>query len=129
MALAFDLISDLHIDTWSEPFDWTDRVTSPYCVVAGDIACDRSAVIETLAHLGRCYQAVFYIDGNDEHKYHMEDLDDSYRALAKQLAPLKNVVYLQDNVAVVDGIAFVGTNGWWGWDFDMTVDPTESALW
>ena len=129
MALAFDLISDLHIDTWPEPFDWTDCATSPYCVVAGDIARDRSAVIKTLAHLGQCYQAVFYIDGNEEHKNYMEDLDGSYRALAKQLAQLKNVVYLQDNVAVVDGIAFVGTNGWWGWDFDMTIDPTESALW
>lgn len=128
MALAFDLISDLHIDTWPEPFDWTDRATSPYCVVAGDISKDRSAVIQTLSHLGRCYQAVFYIDGNDEHRDYMEDLDGSYRSLARQLAPLKNVVYLQDNVAVVDNIAFVGTNGWWGWDFDMTVDPTESAL-
>lgn len=129
MALAFDLISDLHVETWPESFDWTDRITSPYCVVAGDIAKDRSVVLQTLAHLGRCYQAVFYIDGNDEHRNYMEDLDGSYRSLARQLTQLKNVVYLQDNVAVVDGIAFVGTNGWWGWDFDLTVDPTESAVW
>lgn len=129
MALAFDLISDLHVETWEGTFDWSDRATSPYCVVAGDVARDRSLAIQTLAHLGRCYQAVFYIDGNDEHRNYMEDLDGSYRSLARQLSQLKNVVYLQDNVAVVDNIAFVGTNGWWGWDFDMTIDPTESAIW
>ena len=42
MKFAFDLISDLHIETWPD-FDWTGQATSPYCVVAGDVARDRDA--------------------------------------------------------------------------------------
>jgi hypothetical protein len=33
------------------------------------------------------------------------------------------VVYLQDNVVVINGVAILGTNGWWGFDFDNTIDP------
>jgi len=44
MQFAFDLISDLHIETWPQ-FDWKDQATSPFCVVAGDIAKDRQANI------------------------------------------------------------------------------------
>jgi len=68
MSFAFDLISDLHVETWGD-FIWTGQATSPYCVVAGDIARDRNVVIDALKHLGQCYQAVFYVDGNDEHRY------------------------------------------------------------
>jgi hypothetical protein len=56
MAFTFDLISDLHIDTWPQ-FDWTQKPTSAYCVVAGDVARDTKTVIDTLRHLGQCYQA------------------------------------------------------------------------
>lgn len=129
MSVAFDLISDLHLETWGDNFDFTGLATSPYCIVAGDIARDRQLLIQALRHLGQCYQAVFYIDGNDEHRYTLEDLDSSYRVLAAQISKIPNVVYLQDNVVVVDGVAILGTNGWWGFDFELSIDPTQSALW
>lgn len=129
MALAFDLISDLHMETWEGDFDWSHRATSPYCVVAGDVCRDRGLLIDTLTYLGRCYQAVFYIDGNDEHFTSLANLNASYNTMAKEIEAIPNVVYLQDNVVVVDGVAFLGTNGWWGFDLDLTVDPTESAIW
>jgi hypothetical protein len=69
MKFAFDLISDLHVETW-DSFDWTGQATSPYCVVAGDVARDRQLLLaDVLKHLGECYPGgVFYIDGNDEHR-------------------------------------------------------------
>ena len=66
MHFAFDLISDLHVETW-DSLDWTGQPTSPYCVVAGDVGRDRTQVMETLTHLGNCYAGVFYIDGNLKH--------------------------------------------------------------
>ena len=51
MKFAFDLISDLHVETW-DFFDWTGQPTSPYCVVAGDVARDRTQVIDVLTPLG-----------------------------------------------------------------------------
>jgi len=122
MTFTFDLISDLHVDTWPGKFSWEENVTSPYCVVAGDIAHDRETVLETLHHLGQCYQAVFYIDGNVEHYNTIDNLGAGYKTFARQLQKIPNVVYLQDNVAIIDNIALVGTNGWWGFDFDPSVN-------
>lgn len=128
MSFAFDLISDIHAETWPD-FDWTAQATSPYCVVAGDVARDRTLVINTLRHLGSCYQAVFYVDGNDEHRYHYDDLTASYADLVNKLRKVPNVVFLQDNVVVVDGVAILGTNGWWTYDLDPNIDAEQTSLW
>lgn len=129
MSFTFDLISDLHTNTWEETFDWAGRSTSPHCLVVGDLAQDRHEVIECLKNLGKNYQAVFYIDGNDEHRDYIHDLGHSYRDLADRVTGVHNIVYLQDNVVVVDGVAILGTNGWWGFDFDGVSNPEESAMW
>lgn len=129
MQFTFDLISDLHVDTWNETFDWSNRATSAHAVVVGDLARDRSLLVEGLAHLGRCYQAVFYVDGNTEHANYLDDLTSSYQDMIFRINTIPNVVYLQDNVVVIDGIAILGTNGWWGYDFDGVTNPEESMLW
>jgi hypothetical protein len=122
MTVAFDLISDLHVETWTN-FDWSGQATSPYCVVAGDVARDRGRLLEALEHLGSCYPGgVFYIDGNEEHKDYYHDLGASYSDLAKDINSIKNIVWMQDNVIIVKGVAFLGTNAWWTYDFDPDVD-------
>ena len=126
MTFTFDLISDLHVDAWPT-IDWGAMPTSPVCVVAGSVSQDRRLVLETLRELGRNYQAVFYIDGSAEHQYNLEHLNYSYTDLVHKINQIPNVVYLQDNVVVVDGVAILGTNGWWGFDLDLGIDPTGSA--
>ena len=126
MTFSFDLISDLHIETW-DSFDWAGQATSPYCVVAGDVARNRERLLETLEHLGRCYPGgVFYVDGNEEHKDYLDDLGASYRDLAKDIGSIKNVVYMQDNVIIVNGVALLGTNAWWTYDFDSNISVDSS---
>jgi UDP-2,3-diacylglucosamine pyrophosphatase LpxH len=128
MTFAFDLISDLHVETWDK-FDWTDQPTSPYCVVAGDVSSDHNRVTETLAHLSECYSGVFYIDGNDEHRNNLQDLGGSYRSLKNQIKSLDSVVYLQDNVVIINGVAILATNGWWSYDLDPAIDYEVSQDW
>lgn len=128
MEFSFDLISDLHVDTW-DSFDWSGQPTSPYCVVAGDVSKDRKQLIETLKHLGNCYQGVFYIDGNDEHRDYLGNISSSYRDLRKYVDRLKNVVFMQDNVVIVNGVAFLAANGWWTFDFDPNIDYQQSVDW
>lgn len=128
MRFAFDLISDLHVDTWGD-FSWEGKPTSTVCVVAGDIGPDHDTACRVLQHLGKCYQAVFYIDGNDEHSQNLEDLDGSYKSLIKRVNRIPNIVYLQDNVVVIEGVAILGTNGWWNFDFDLNIDPDQAAMW
>lgn len=128
MRMHFDLISDLHVETWPH-FDWTGQPTSPYCIVAGDIARDRALVVDTLEHLGSVYKGVFYIDGNAEHKDYITDLGQSYRELSALVNQIPNVVYLQDNVVVIEGVAIVATNGWWSYDFDPALEYEQCVAW
>lgn len=128
MTFAFDLISDLHVETW-DSFDWSDQPTSPYCVVAGDVSRDSTLVAKTLKHLGECYAGVFYIDGNDEHRNSLEDLGSSYRILKNKIESIKGVVYLQDNVVIINGVAILSTNGWWSYDFDPLQEYEDGQNW
>ena len=128
MTFAFDLISDLHVETW-DSFNWVGQPTAPYCVVAGDVSRDPEIVMETLEHLGQQYAGVFYIDGNDEHRYYLEDLEGSYRVLGKAINGIKNVVFMQDNVVIVNGVAILATNGWWTYDFSDSFSVEESQEW
>ncbi len=125
MSMTFDLISDLHLETWPGEFDWTGQPTSPVCVVAGDISSDPRIVRNCLKHLANCYAAVFYIDGNDEHTYNYHRIGESYQELARSINRLNRVTYLQDNVVVIDGVAILGTNGWWGYDLDENINRDD----
>jgi hypothetical protein len=128
MQFAFDLISDLHVETWDQ-FNWEGHPTAPYCVVAGDVSRDPEIVMETLEHLGKQYAGVFYIDGNEEHRYYLEDLGGSYKVLSEAINGIRNVVFMQDNVVIVNGVAILATNGWWTYDFTSTFDVEESIEW
>lgn len=129
MQLSFDLISDFHLETWPE-FDWTNQATSPIAVVAGDIARDRDQVVECAKKLAKNYHLVMYIDGNDEHKYYYNDLAGSYKDLARRIKKIKKLCYMQDNVVVLNGVAFLATNGWFTFDFDEKQDfDTTTQQW
>jgi UDP-2,3-diacylglucosamine pyrophosphatase LpxH len=128
MEFHFDLISDLHVETWDK-FDWTGQATSHYCVVAGDVSQDRRRLAETLKHLGSCYHGVFFIDGNDEHRTNLENLGQSYHELSKYVDKFKNVVFMQDNVVIVNGVAFVACNGWYSFSMDPKIDFDETVAW
>jgi len=125
MQFSFDLISDLHLETWPE-FDWEGQATSQFCIIAGDVCKNYQLLSQSLGHLSDCYQGVFYIDGNDEHKQNLNQIGVNYKEIQGILDEFTNVIYLQDNAVVVDGVAILATNGWWTWDFDNNNDPAES---
>lgn len=128
MQFNFDLISDLHVETWGTDFDWQGQATSPYCIIAGDVARDHTRLLEILRHLSKCYLGVFYIDGNEEHKGSMYDFNESYQLLT-QIKNIENVIYMQDNVVIINGVAILATNGWWSYDLDPFIDRDLSMDW
>lgn len=127
MQLYFDLISDLHIET--PGFDWGNSATSPICVVAGDVSSDRTLLIKALKNLSLCYQQVLFIDGNNEHSEYYGDYADSVADLKHRISELNRVQYLHDDVVVINGVAFVGTNGWWSFNFDPSIDADQTKHW
>lgn len=130
MTLHFDLISDLHVDTWDESFSWEGKATSLYAVVAGDISRDRSDIRSVLYELSLHYKIVLFVDGNDEHRWNLEDLSNSYQTLKEDIRGIaNNVIWLQDTTVVIDNVAFIGTNGWTTFDFDNDLSYQDSKHW
>jgi hypothetical protein len=69
-----------------------------------------------------------YKHDNIDYKDFYEDLGDSYRDLYHRVNQIKNVVYLQDNVVIVNGVAILGTNAWWTYDFDPCMSVDQSIM-
>lgn len=110
MIFGFDLISDLNLTPNTE-FDWTGKPTSLFCVIPGNISSDMVVLQRTLKHLSGLYHGVFFIDGHLENE---DTFSRDYKVKEIQgiCASYRNVIYLHNNVVVVDGIALVGINGW-----------------
>lgn len=123
-TFAFDLISDLHVLPDQE-FSWEGKPTSLVAIVAGDISKDPATVVATMAELCSRYRQVFYIDGNTEHRYRLDNIQSNIDDLEKSLEPIPNLIYLNNKVVVSNGIAILGTNGWWDYEFDDSIDTDQ----
>jgi len=108
--IGFDLISDLFLSP-DESFNWENKATSLYCLVAGNISSNLNTVFQTLAHLSRFYQGVFYVPGYLEYET-ADKITERTDEISEMLQNIKNVCFLHQNVAVIDGIAVIGINGW-----------------
>jgi hypothetical protein len=110
MEIGFDVISDLRLSP-NDSFKWNNKATSLYCIVAGNLSSDTRTIIQTLGHLSKCYQGVFYIPGPLEYQ-DIEDVEYKTEELIAICELLDNVAILYHNVAMIDGVAVVAINGW-----------------
>lgn len=110
MEVSFDVISDLCLGP-NDNFSWVNKATSLYCIVAGNVSSDTSVLIQTLGHLARFYQGVFYIPGNLEYDG-FSDIDMRTEELVAICDILDGVTILHRSIVIIDGIAIVGINGW-----------------
>jgi len=125
MKIGFDVISDLYL-TPEDKFDWEGKATSLYCIVAGNISNDLRTIRQTLLHLGRFYQGVFYCLGSVEYE-NTTNIELRTKEIQKICNTIKNVALLHHHVVIVDSIAILGANGWYG--NTLPADPmTEIQL-
>jgi hypothetical protein len=120
MEIGFDVISDLCLSP-NDSFKWTNKATSLYCIVAGNISSDTRTIIQTLGHLAKYYQGVFYIPGKLEYEG-FDDVEMRTEELVAICDHLDSVEILYHNVVMIDGVAVVGANGWGSLseDYDLT---------
>lgn len=108
--IGFDVISDLNLNP-DDSFNWENKATSLYCIVAGNISTNLRTIIQVLIHLSTKYQGVFFVPGKLEY-----ETAESYSKRTDELAAISkgipNLVMLYQSVIVVDGIAILGSNGW-----------------
>lgn len=110
MKIGFDVISDLNL-TPDESFNWENKATSLYCIIAGNISKDLRVVYQTLSHLSHHYQAIFYIAGNLEFET-STTVSKRHTELSKICELINGVTYLQNNLITVNGLGIMGINGW-----------------
>lgn len=110
-TLALDLISDLNLSS-TEGFDWSDKPTSLFCIVAGGITSDMTVLDQIFAKLSNVYRGVFYIDGAKEHK-ELQNVESTVLDITNICKKYNNVVYLHNHVVILNNVAFVGINGWY----------------
>lgn len=111
LDIGFDVISDLNLDP-EDSFNWEGKATSLYCLVAGNVSSDMRTLVQTLAHLGRFYQGVFYTPGTLEYERITTTIGKHTQTIAGFIQQIPNVVLLHHNVAIIDGVAILGANGW-----------------
>ncbi len=126
MKIGFDVISDLNLDAEDE-FNWDGKATSLYLVIAGNISNDLRVVHQTLLHLSRFYQGVFYIAGSSEHES-MHFVKHRHDELNKLCRTIANVAYLHKHVVIINGIAILGCNGWYVNKIEMELDSELEKL-
>jgi hypothetical protein len=112
MKIGFDIISDLYLSP-EESFNWENKATSLYCVIAGNISSDLRTIVQTLAHLSKFYQGIFYIPGQLEYEDTL-DIQAKTIEIVKICSKIKNVAVLQNRIVIIDGVAILGCNGWYG---------------
>ena len=111
MAIGFDVISDLYLEP-DETLNWEGKATSLYCVISGNISRDIKTIRQTLIHLGRYYQGVFYCLGALEY-YDCDNIESRTQEIHKVTSMIRNVALLHQHVVIIDNIAVLGVNGWY----------------
>ena len=111
-AYFVDLISDLNL-TESDQFDWTGKSSSLFCIVAGNVSDDLEVLGKTLRHLSENYRGVFFIDGSLEHSK-LEDYESRIEDIKTLCDNIEGVVYMHNHVVILNSVAFVAINGWYG---------------
>jgi hypothetical protein len=110
MKIGFDVISDLNFVP-DEQFNWEGKATSLYCIIAGNISNDLRAIHQILLHLSQFYQGIFFTAGSLEYQ-DATDIPTRTNEILNVCKGIRNVAYLHNHVVIIDGIAIVGTNGW-----------------
>lgn len=112
MKIGFDLISDLNLSP-DDSFNWENKATSLYCLVAGNVSTDLRTILLTLNHLAKFYQGVFYAPGSLEFQG-VENYNKRISEITTICKKIRNVALLHHHVVIIDGIAVLGCTGWYG---------------
>ena len=111
-TIGFDLISDLNLSP-EDSFNWEGKATSLYCIIAGNISDDLRTIKQTLSHLSKFYQGIFYTLGSLEY-HNSPDIHKRTEEIHKTCRTVRNLAIMHHHVVVIDGIAVIGANGWYG---------------
>lgn len=109
--IGFDVLSDLRLEP-NDSFKWGNKPSSLYCLLPGNVSSDTRVIVQTLSHLAKFYQGVFYIPGQLEYETAPFGIKHRSAELHEIASQIPKVMLLDQYVVIIDGIAIVGVNGW-----------------
>lgn len=143
--MKIDIISDLNIDHWDKSYkskyprhkskhlpyslDNTAHQEDEYIlIIAGNISSDFNMSIEYLKEQLRSntkYSKILFIDGNYEHCNEYPELKCIFEMAKKTkeaniFLQSDKLIFLHDDMYIINDTAFVGVNGWWDYN---KIDP------
>lgn len=118
MNFAIDLISDLNL-AQGQLLNWEGKPTSLQCIVNGNISSHIPTVIQTLEHLGTLYDTVLYLDGMLEHCNNYKYPEHNQQVLQTYIDKLDNVIFLNNNIIMIENTVILSTNGWSTFNFEI----------
>jgi len=124
MTIGFDLINDLNLSS-EDDFNWENKATSLYCIVAGNISSDLYVISTVLNNLSKFYQGVFYTPGTLEFKDSV-DYQERILDICKIAKKIKNVAVLHHHVVIINGIAILGSTGYHGDEDDYDFEKIHN---
>ena len=127
--MQFDLISDLHVDSWrpDQQVDWQGLGTSLVCVIAGDISRNLDVMYKTVVDISKHYKHVVFVEGNHEHA-EMSDINQRREYIKERFSKYRNITYLYRSTIILDNTAFIGSNGWYSFDFGEPFATKEECF-
>jgi predicted phosphodiesterase len=116
--MRIQVLSDLHLSRGDLA---TPRTDAGLVVLAGDIGRPKEAI----AWATRVDKRVLYVPGN--HEFYGSTIDATLRELAERSAGT-NVTVLDDAVAIVDGVRFLGSTLWTDFRLDGVGEARAAAM-
>jgi len=110
--MNFDLISDLHISSFSEESFKRLQPTSNILVVLGDV-CEVgrvNAILPFFEMLSDNWYYVIYVPGN--HEFYFSNIQTTVSRIKNNLDYLSNIIVLDNDVISIDGIRYIGSTLW-----------------
>tara|TARA_B100000941_G_scaffold17364_1_gene10476 strand:- start:756 stop:1526 length:771 start_codon:yes stop_codon:yes gene_type:complete len=111
--MNFDLVSDVHMEHWDNNYDLLKDKLSNTLIVAGDVSDNPDLTYEWLSIVSKEYEKVLFIEGNHEHQGTGFYINDVNKQIESLVSSISNLHYLPNKPYVKDGVAILGTNGWW----------------
>lgn len=117
--MLIDVANDVHTDLWnggSSSVNWEKARNegSDVLVLAGDTSNYLEDLEHVLEQVSAVYKHVVFTDGNHEHYFWGNDVDDLEEYLADLSLKFPNVTYLNGkNIFRIGRTVFIGCNGWY----------------
>ncbi|KAG5183138.1 Metallo-dependent phosphatase-like protein [Tribonema minus] len=112
--MRIHVVSDVHLEYGgAPPFSSLVAAEADVLVLAGDIAAATCPELpDFVARASEIYERVLYVPGNHEYYHSSNSMAEMRACLRAALDPFGNVTLLDDDVAEIGGVKFVGSTLW-----------------